>query len=95
MSDHEEPTVYKRRKEDGLSYRIKYLGLLAASLLSIGALILGVGNVFWQTKSDAAACERRLDTANNEQDKTLVEMKTDLKYIKEGITELKERMPRK
>jgi hypothetical protein len=71
----------KRRKEDTLAYRIKYLGAISVALLGIGAIIIAFGNTQWQPIRAARESESRLDLRIQAVEKDNVAVKERLQSI--------------
>ena len=96
MKDDEE--IPRRRESDRLGNRIKEISAIVSAIGIIGGAIIFITSMFFQTTKEAQACETRfserfkeLEVRQNEADNTLVELKTDVKYIREGITDLRAR----
>ena len=75
-----------------MNYKIRYLGTIAGALIAISIVVWAIGDSRWQTKSDAQQCkvDTELRLQKIEQDAT--EYKTDVKWIKESMTEIKAKL---
>ena len=89
----------QRRESDKVFYKFKTISGMVTAIGIIGTAILFVGSLFFQTTKEAKACEQRatakIETVEKNQStirEDVVEIKTDIKYIREGIRELKKRL---
>lgn len=89
----------RERETDKISYKITQIAGIITAIGIIGSVILYIGSMFFQTIKNAEATENKfnqkilaIETQQTETDKNIVELKTDVKYIREGITEIKQSM---
>ena len=85
----------QRRQTDKISYTMTRWAGLVVSLGALGGAILWAGSLFFQTTDKAQICEARIqyqiqtvEKAQVESDKTMIEMRTDIKYIRKAIDDL-------
>jgi hypothetical protein len=86
---------HQRRETDKFSYTLTRWAGLVLSLGAVGGAVLWAGGLFFQTKDNAAVCEEKVqaqiqtvEKAQVESDKTMIEMRTDIKYIRKAIDDL-------
>lgn len=89
----------KDRETDKFSYKLTQAAGLITAVSIIGGAILYVGSMFFQSIDAAQIVEtkhtiqiRELELKQNQVDNTLIEYRTDIKYIKEALTELKQKI---
>ena len=87
------------RKEDKFPYKLIQYSTIIGSVGAIGAAIIYVGSFYFAPISRIKAIEsqqqdkfKEIEQKQAKTDETIVEMKTDLKWIKEGISEIKQKL---
>jgi hypothetical protein len=88
--------TYNRRKEDKMEYQLiqmfKTLAAMVATAGVVGGGFFWLGNTKWQGKEEATKCHAIIDEKINKTAIDNTEIKTDLKYIREDLSYIKERV---
>ena len=93
------PKECGKRESDKLGYKAKALAGIITSIGVIGTAILYVGSFYFQPLSATTVQNEKyeikfkeIELKQTKTDECLIEIKTDTRWIKEGISEIKQKL---
>jgi hypothetical protein len=80
-----------RRYTDSWTYTVRNAATLIGAIGVLGGALFWVGDTRFETKTNAAACRATIERDATETKNSVLEMRKDIQYIREGMDRIERR----